>query len=269
MIPSFVVIGTMKGGTTSLHRYLSIHPEVSMTAVKECNFFNPVGKGTYARGFDWYRSLFREGAQAYGDVSPVYTKRHRTGDDIPRLIHEANPEARLIYVLRDPIDRFVSQYVHKVAKNRVRHSIGALIGEGAQDALLTSCYHYQLEPYLRYFPLDQLLFPTSESLQRDTRAVLQRIFRFVGVPEFDSEGFEKQHHVSMGKTRLSVLEERVRSPRARRLLGPVLPERLTARRPVEKPQLSGEERTWLEERLVPDVERLRALTGLPFSEWSL
>ncbi len=269
-VPTFSVIGTMKGGTSSLHRYLEMHPEVTMTAEKECNFFIPVKGGGYRRGFDWYRSLFQEEAKAYGDVSPDYTKRHRFSDEVPRLICEANPDVRLLYLLRDPIDRFVSGYIHNTARGRVRRSFSQFIrSPQAEPHLLTSSYHYQLEPYLQHFSLDQFLFPTSEELRQSTAEVLQRIFEFIGVSAFESEGFEKQYHVSAGKTRPSVLEERVKSPRARRLLGRVLPESVTARRPIERPQLSDEDRAYLVERLGPEVEKLRAVTGLPFDGWSL
>lgn len=275
MIPSFVVIGTMKGGTTSLYRYLGMHPEVSMTSIKECDYFilrrkeNYFKKGKYHKGVDWYHSLYREGAKAYGDISPAYTKRHLFGDDTPRLIHEANPDARLIYLLRDPIKRFLSQYVHAVWRGRIDCSVRELPEEISQRYLLTSSYHYQLEPYLRYFSLDQFLFLSSEEMRRDTKSALRRIFEFIGVPPYDSEDFETQYNTGATKTRASILEEKVQNNQARRVLRRLLPKRLTAPRPIVKPKFTDEERAWLEEQLAPDVARLRALTGMAFSEWSL
>ncbi len=269
-VPTFSVIGTMKGGTSSLHRYLKVHPEVTMTSKKECNFFIPVKHGTYQRGFDWYRSLFKEEAKAYGDVSPEYSKRHRYGDDTPRLLHEANPDVRLVYVLRDPIERFLSGYIHNTARGRTGRTFEAFFQSPMIEPHLdTSRYHYQLEPYLEHFPLGQLLIITSEELRRDTHRVLQEVFRFIGVSPFESDAFNERHHVSANKMRPSELTTRVKSPRLRRVLKPFLPKHLTKKQPIERPQLSEAQRAYLVERLGPDVERLRALTGRSFDEWSL
>ncbi len=265
----------MKGGTTSLHHYLEAHPDIAMPRVKETNFFLKLrptrnhGPSTYDRGFDWYRSLYAEGAQVYGDVSPNYSKRHLFGDDSARLLHEANPDVKLIYLMRDPVQRFLSHYAHSRAEGRGRPPLSEIIQRHKSNYSLTSCYHYQLEPYLRYFSADQFIFLSTEELREDTNAALQRIFAFIGVRPFTSEVFANAYHIGSEKQDMSVLEEQVKHPRLRKVLKPLLPKRFAAARPLERPRLSDAEHALLAERFAPDVERLRALTGLAFDKWSV
>ncbi len=271
MIPSFVIIGTMKGGTTSLHHYLKAHPKIGMPEKKkETNFFVPPGQkpSTYERGFDWYRSLYPEGAEVYGEASPNYTKRHLWGDGTARLLHDVNPAVKLLYLLRDPIDRFVSHYTHNVVSRREARSLSEAVRDPESAYFMTSCYHYQLQPYLQHFSLDQFLFLPSNTLRNDKEATLQRIFQFIGVESFASDAFEKSHHVGTKKQVKSALELKVKDPRLFRVLQRVLPERFTKRRPVERPRITDEDVRHLAERFAPDVERLRELTGLSFTEWS-
>ncbi|MEM9772050.1 MAG: sulfotransferase domain-containing protein, partial [Cyanobacteria bacterium P01_D01_bin.73] len=100
MLPSFVIIGAMKGGTTSLHRYIASHPNVVTSSIKETDFFRSAKD--YSKGIDWYESLF-EGSGTYAfEASTNYTMRHKF-PGVPERMHSVLPNAKLIYLLRDPI----------------------------------------------------------------------------------------------------------------------------------------------------------------------
>ena len=175
----------MKSGTTSLHHYLDEHPEICMSRVKETNYF--ISEKNYWRGLAWYKSLFHGVAKQYGETSPNYTKaevfRH-----VPERMHATLPHAKLIYVLRDPIERIISHYAHRCAQGKEnRPLIKALECTKRNSYFTSSCYFAQLQRFLEYYPLQQFLIFSAEDLRFNRRAALRRVFEFLGVDaEFDS-----------------------------------------------------------------------------------
>lgn len=108
MLPTFIVIGAMKCGTTSLYYALDAHPEIEMSDRKETDFF--IRARNYRRGTDWYEDRFPASGQARGECSPNYTKAHLF-PRVARRMHDLVPDVHLVYMVRDPIDRIVSHYV--------------------------------------------------------------------------------------------------------------------------------------------------------------
>ncbi len=128
----------MKGGTTSLHRYLGSHSEVCISRRKETDYF--LGRREYQRGLSWYSSQFNRHATALGEASPNYTKRHLWAG-VPERIAQTLPEVRLIYVVRDPIERIVSHYVHNYAHGREKRRFSKAVTSGS-NYVKTSMYAY-------------------------------------------------------------------------------------------------------------------------------
>ena len=252
-LPTFVVIGTMKGGTSSLHRYLGEHPEVSMSTVKETNFLT----GRTDHDLDWYIEQFDESAPARGESSPNYSKRQSfTG--VPERMDQLLPGARLVYLVRDPVERALSNVAHAVRKGRLERADADLVFEPVDGEVgrlapqsdyyvQTSRYHWQLQAYLEHYDLDDVLVVASEDLRSDRRAALRRVFTHVGVdPDFDSPSFDTEHHVT-GRTRMD----------------------RQADEPVTTPTMSDSARASLVAALADDVAQLRTLTGQPFDAWQL
>src|SRR5215211_9390855 len=107
-LPNFLVIGAMKAGTTSLYHYLRHHPQVFMPEIKELNFFNPLRN--WRRGVEWYEEQFEgipDSVVAIGEASTSYTKFPWIRE-VPARITSVLGEIRLIYVVRDPIERMQS-----------------------------------------------------------------------------------------------------------------------------------------------------------------
>ena len=122
-LPNFIVIGAMKSGTTSLFHYLQAHPQVFMSPLKEVEFF--VEEKNWRRGMDWYRAQFAgasPGALAIGEASTAYTK-YPEYPGVPERIASSLPDARLIYILRDPIERIRSHYQHRVLSGAEREPL--------------------------------------------------------------------------------------------------------------------------------------------------
>jgi hypothetical protein len=208
-LPDFLILGAPKSGTTSLHAYLLCHPCVGGPARKEVDFFDRY----FDRGVRWYRGHFPTSAQrawirarhgadpVAGEASPGYLAHPLA----PRRVAAVVPEAKLIALLRNPIDRALSQYNHEVVHHREtlpfeealeRESewVDAELARLEQDpsyfsedwrnhAYLTrGRYAEQLERWLQVFPRDQLLIIAAEELFGDADAVYARVLEAIGAP---------------------------------------------------------------------------------------
>jgi hypothetical protein len=196
--PNLFVIGAMKSGTTTLHDTLGTHPEVFMSANKEPLYF--VGPDFKQSWFDdnpppdpegrWYFALFDEARhnpriKYAGESSTDYAKLPVSAGCSER-IRAFNPEARVLYVMRDPIERSISHYWHNVQTlNESRSIIGAIQNDPSLIAF--SDYAMQLKPYLDAFPRDQIHLISLESFRDDRAGTLQKIFTWLGIdPSFQA-----------------------------------------------------------------------------------
>ena len=121
--PNLVIIGAMKAGTTSLHYYLNLHPEISMSKVKEPAFF--IEERNWRKGIKRYSSLFTNQTSVVGEASTEYTK-YPHFKEVPAKMHSTIPEAKLIYLVRDPIVRILSEYMHKTTPVDVQVGISTM-----------------------------------------------------------------------------------------------------------------------------------------------
>jgi sulfotransferase family protein len=278
MLPNLIVIGAAKCGTTSLHEYLDEHPEISMSREKELHFF--VEEKNWSRGLEWYEAQFDASAPVRGESSPGYSVFPlRRG--VPERIARTIPGARLVYCVRDPIERIVSHYTHRTVNWPEMGTLEeALADPHVREWLVTpSHYWLQLERYLAHFPPDQILVLDSDELRTSRDEVLAGVFAFVGVdPSFRSPAFRRAHNAATGRTRrnragqaVSTLLERTLGSQRSQALREHAPQALKApfRYEVEAPMLTDELRATLEAELRGEVERLREHTGLAFAGWSI
>lgn len=271
VLPNFLVIGAMKAGTTSLYHYLQAHPDIFMSSVKELDFF--VEKANWQRGLDWYRKQFNgaHGAVAVGEASTAYSK-HPVVPGVPERIASHIPRCRLIYVLRDPVERIRSHYQHRVAVGAERATLEEAV---LRDPVYLACSRYsgQIERYLEHFPRQQLLLITSEDLRVDRAATMGRVYRFLGVnPDFLPETLSQEYYRSRSramytptvwKLRHALKEHVPAAKRAKEFADSTLPRLLArtstvgAKRPSPTPGLSDDVRHQLIDLLSDDVLRLR------------
>ena len=178
----FVVIGAMKSGTTSLHHYLSAHPDLVLAPEKEVDFFfgaDPAGPGNLWRGVDWYRSRFPCDGRLRGDVSPGYTSPDHPG--VADRIAAVAPNARLLYLVRDPFDRAISQYRHHRREGDERRTPADALLDPTSHYVRRSRYCARLQPFLDRFPSDQIAVVDHEDLLRRTAGTVAAVCRFIGV----------------------------------------------------------------------------------------
>jgi hypothetical protein len=279
VLPQLIVIGTMKGGTRSLYEYLRAHPQVFMSTPKELNFFSY--DEHWARGTEWYQRHFAgdeaNSATVVGEASPSYSAAGEYPATVERMASVV-PSARLVYIVRQPVDRIQSHYQHR-ARSGVRMA-------PIDDEVLTdpayidrSSYASQIERYLQRFPADQLLVVPSERLQRDRASTMAEIYQFIGVddgltprdaltPEFSRSSERRVARPGTG---------RLRQHRATRRLVAALPKSVRARlSPLSSVpstaghlRLSDATRHVLAERLAPEVVRLRAHLPADFDGWGI
>jgi hypothetical protein len=284
MLPNLVVIGAPKAGTTSLHLYLDQHPAIHMArprnplAPKEMKFF---WRDDWETRLDWYESHFEVSEPIRGDVTPAYAA-YAFKPDVPRRIHSVIPDARLIYLVRDPIARISSHYVQMRSDSDWTpfEAYMRTLDRPDNPLVCPSRYATQVEEYLRYFDRSQLLVIDQHDLKTNRRRTLSDVFRFLGVDDtFRSPLFEQEQNIREEKyvlTRLGLplwgwavhpawrrlpakMRKPLRDPLKRLLSGPVDPA----------PAIEGEVNERLRGHLQLEVDRLRELTGKEFSSWSL
>lgn len=280
-LPNLIVIGAQKCGTAALHHYLGLHPEIQMSTPKELGFF--IKEHNWDRGVDWYRRHFDPDAPVRGESSPDYTAYpHYAG--VPERMRSLVPDARLIYVVRDPIERIAAGWVHDYAKRRETGDVVDAVMHANTTYVVRSRYYLQLRQFLNHFPEEQILILDQGDLRHRRRDTLASIFSFVHVdPAFEHPGFTRERHRTGHKHRATSVGWRLEQLIAR-AFGGKLPrgfrpnsrprawfrERLAfVRRPIEVPDvrdaLSPEVVTVLRE----DADRLRELTGRSFDAWSV
>jgi hypothetical protein len=223
----------MKAGTTSLHYYLDLHPEVAMSRPKELNFF--VASRNWAHGTAWYRSHFEVGTKRTGESSPNYTKSPMFPGVAARMARVA-PDARLIYLVRNPLRRLVSHYVHNVVAGRELRTLAEVVHRRSHYVLCGQ-YHYQLRPFLDHYPQSSILVLRAEDLRSQRRRTIQAAYRFLGLDSsFSHSGFAKTFNRTRSKSLL--------------------------RRAIVRPRLTAAVRERLRDWYAPDANRLREAFGV-------
>ncbi|WP_412069242.1 sulfotransferase family protein [Rubrivirga sp. IMCC43871] len=274
-LPTFIVIGGMKCGTTSLYNYLRLHPEIGMPSQKELAFY--AKEWNWDRGVDWYRRQFDAATRIRGEASPQYTCYPRY-DAVPERMHALVPEAKLIYLVRDPIDRLVSQYCHSLANGSETRAFTDAVLDPAKSYLRQSRYWYQIERYLAYYDRDAILVVEQDDLRTHRRETLRRVFAFVGAdPEVWDARFGFEWHRTSRKRRRTALGHRIAASwpmqQVNRLPAPyrwfirdaVL---YPVSRAFSKPEVSPDLRARLVEELADDAALFREFTGQDFAHWS-
>lgn len=274
-MPNFLVIGAQKAGTTALHRYLNEHPRVYMSPVKETNFFaledeeidfrgprdrevlESAGNVASVTRIEDYRRLFEgvSGEAAIGEASPLYLYSPKA----PERIRYYVPEAKLVAVLRNPVERAYSCYLMMLACGRetITDFSQALKEEERriQDKW-EHAWHYkrmgfyypQMRRYYGTFDRDRIQVHLHDDLDADTPGVLRELFGFIGVDDTFVPNVSVRHNVS------GVLKNGA-------------PSAWPGQRSLPEPRLAPEVRSELAAEYREDILRLQDLIERDLSGW--
>ena len=184
-LPDFLIIGAAKAGTTSLQAYLDRHPGLFFCTPKEPEYFSD--DTVFEQGEEWYRGLFRDARddQLCGEASTTYTRWPHTADASARIARML-PNAKLIYIMRHPVERTYSHYAHHMRRRITMTFEEAL--ESNDIYVDCSLYMKQIQRYLEHFDRERFLFLFSNDLRNGPADVLARVEQFLGVSHTDLAG---------------------------------------------------------------------------------
>jgi hypothetical protein len=289
-MPTFIVIGAAKAGTTALYWYLAEHPDVFMSDVKEPNYF--------AYGLDAdgglvygdpelhrfpvttraaYEALFEEagGAAAVGEASAIYLECPQTPARIAREV----PDARIVCGLREPVDRAYSDY-QMYLRSRGRRLdeardlvVGAAWARPDSHWVEIGMYHRMLSRYYEAFPRERIHVYLFDDLRRTPAEVVRDLYAFVGVDPSFVPDTETPHNIG-GMPSNMALERLLTSDRLRRVVEPLVPRRaanrvrrLRTRNLRKAPPLPQALREQLAETFHDDIVRTSELIGRNLDAW--
>jgi len=278
--PNLIIIGGLKCGTTSIHHYLGLHPEVQMSKPKELNFF--VSELNLDLGLDWYRGRFDDRFAVRGESSPHYTNLPRF-QGVAERIQTNCPDAKLLYMIRDPIKRVLSHWVHAKGAGYESGEIEDVLSRPDTAYVQRSMYWMQLQPYLQRLDREQIELISSEELQADRHATMRKAFRFVGVDEdFTHEQFDREWEKSSAKSgdKYQVMERLIKLPGLRSfdrnfdrlpesmrwVVEKIVhdPDKPSAPKPKLSDEMFEQMRGWFRE----DVAALQEFAGRRFDGWN-
>ena len=203
VLPDLIVIGVVRSGTTSLYHYLSQHPSIIKSAYDELGYFD----SNYDLGLNWYKSLFptifekkkveeKNGKFITYDVTPFYIYNEK----VPKRIQKIIPDSKLILILRNPVDRAYSNYFITKQNKKFEDIISEeketlkIIDQKNKEEyykfvhtslLSRGFYAEQLEKWFKIFPRNQILIIKSEDFAIQTNKIMNEIFNFLGLENFN------------------------------------------------------------------------------------
>lgn len=287
LMPNLFVIGASKSGSSALHAYLRVHPDIRMSDEKEPCFF--VGNAELAEAWpimarnpcshtwEGYLSLWSGGetAQYRGEGSVYYSQApHRS--DVPARIASVAPSAKIIYTVREPVSRAIGHYWQRFKEFQEPLPLEEAM---RQNPLYrdTSDYALQLRAYLEYFDASQIHVVAAEDLRHNRRETLEAILSWLDLPEYafsESEITERHKSPNTSRRQRLPLVKTLRNSPIWASLRKILPTRVvrTLRKAatVEFEKSNVDEtaaRAYLTDYLAPKIDDLEALLGRSFSMW--
>lgn len=199
--PDFMIVGAMKCGTSTLQAQLAHHDDIFMTTPKEPNFFSD--DDVYAQGFDWYQSLYSDSlpSQILGEASTHYTKLPTHPRTIERIKRHIEHPLKFIYVIRNPVDRAISHYMHEWSEGRASKDVVREFDKQT-EFVRYGCFGEQIAPYIDNFGLENVHLTSLEQIKRDPEKELAEIGRFVSLDRDLQWSFDiKSQNVSANRAR--------------------------------------------------------------------
>ena len=204
--PYFIIIGSPRCGTTSLYKYITSHPQILAAAEKEICFFSKY----FNLGMAWYNAHFFPETDKKefftGEATPTYLNYPL----VEQRLYQSLPQVKLIIILRNPVARTFSHYQMWVRRGTEKRSFAEVIN-AEMERLATatetdlekaiywkqceyidkSLYVYSIRRWMRFFPKEQFLILSSETFYANPAVVMQKVFKFLDVPDYQLTHYEK------------------------------------------------------------------------------
>ena len=268
---NFIIVGAMKAGTSSLGFHLNNHPDVYLPK-KELQFFNDDSK--FDMGYNYYYSLFNpDGEKVLGEKTPTYSYQ----ENVAERIYKFNPEIKLVWIFRNPVERAYSNYLHAVKNGSELLSFDSAV-KNEPERIKTdiwkgyierSIYINQVERYLQWFKIEQMHFVVFEEFKTNPEKELRKIFDFLQVDSSKSfYKIEEHNKTVMPRSTISLYY-------ARKYFGPksfvfkVINKINTIGKKAGYQKMSKRTRKELESRFNEPNKKLQDATGLDLKMWNI
>ena len=277
-MPTFIIPGAARAGTTTLWYCLDQHPDILMSKPKEPKVFvrkreNKINLKLYNKVFDDYA-----GEKAIGEASVNYMI---SSDETIETIYEHIPDVKIIFSLRDPMKRAVSHYWHRINERRYRGSLEELITQKGLNnfPVYYSLYNTHIQRFLKLFPRENIYISILEELNQDWDESFSEIFRFLNV----DDNFRAIKHTSINRayTRRSYplnrfVRKMLRGYRYKKLIpqpirdvGKAVTSKILKlnQKPFQAPPISPDVERELAEVFIPEIEGIEKLIGREITVW--
>lgn len=279
-LPNLIIGGAQKSGTTSLHRLLASHADVyfppAPAAPQEIHFFDI--DANFRKGLGWYAELFsgQRGEAFVAQTSPLYLYLPQ----VPGRIHAALPDVRLVFILRNPVDRAYSHYWHEVRygwewlpfeaaldgeAERISQSFDARRHYSYVDR---GRYAAQLRRFEEHFPRSQILLLRHDDLKADVASVCRQLADFLAIDHagFALGGETTVHHNGARMPRVPMIQRLVRPVRNRCPKVGYLVDRLNLSR-ASYPPMTAETRRRLVDAFESELDELQQRWNIDTRAW--
>lgn len=269
----FIILGAQKCGTTTLFNVLRHHPHLVNSVPKDTGFFNFRELNKSAVDYVSYHNLFseKEGALYY-EATTSYSFNALNDLNVYDNIHAYNPEMKFIYIVRNPVDRIISNYMHNYLRGYTDLGIEEYLYKEKMLIDVTR-YYTQISPFIRNFGRENILLLEFGELINDMEKTINKLSGFLDIdPDlFDRDAFDMHRNKSVGGVKR---DQKYDSPsllyKVIRRLSPAMWKRISKnsdRKFTEKPTLSPTSKEMILNALELEVNAIGKLMNKDLSHW--
>lgn len=270
---NFMILGAMKCGTTTLSSILKNHPEIAFCKTNEPNFF--CSTKNWKTNLKDYHTLFNfEEGKIQGEASTNYTKYPHLNKNIWRDLYEYNCDLKFIYIVRNPVDRSISHYMHRYERAYTNSTItGDIL---TSNIINVGRYYTQIKPFIDTFGLTNILIIDFDELINGRTKVLKEISSFLNINFNKFENFEKVHeNISIGGNKSPIYKDKyIKYFRFLNVLTETIKKIMfklfldnSKRAFMSKPEISQEYKEAIINLNMLDIIELEKITNKDFSKW--
>ena len=275
----FMILGAMKSGTTTLAKILSMHPDVCFCQIKEPHYFSK--SPDWQKYIEDYKALYNpKSNQICGEASVSYTAYPLNNKNIWQSLYSFNPKLKFIYIMREPIDRIVSHYVHNYLRGFTKEPFEKVVLHQS-NYININRYFTQIRPYIELFGQGQVLLLTFEEFISNKKVTLNKVANFLGIDGSKFIEFETVHaNKSLGGPIKNFKAENILQNQLFQTIKSLIPNIMQKKiddivnsiyqvNLDSKPNVSQEMKKVIYDLLILDIREIENLMGREIIEWNI